>query len=66
MAIRPEGKRFHPKDSGERKGRIEMREQVSASRSLVAQSLAELVRIDRYQQQIVLPGEVPCDCLPNL
>jgi hypothetical protein len=66
IAIGPERKRFRPKDGGERKGCIEMGKQISASRGLVAQSLAELVRIDRYQKQIALTREVPRGCFSNL
>lgn len=36
-----------------------MRKKISTARRLIQQSLAESIRIDRDQQQVMLPGKVP-------
>jgi hypothetical protein len=59
-AVGPERHILHPDRRRGVERRVEMRKQVAAARYFVFQLVAQLRRVDGDEQQVVLPGEVPC------
>ena len=55
--VRAERQRLHPAHGRQRQRAVEMREQRAAARGLVAQGVAERVRVDRDEDEVVVPAK---------
>src|SRR2546423_14032300 len=56
--IGPERQWLYPSHRGERQVAVKMRKQFAAARNLPSQRLAERVRVDRHQQQVLEAGKI--------